>query len=199
VASAAENRLAVQAQAALQSLVSAVEKARKACKEPVLTIGRKIDQAAKDFVNDVDADLIRVSRLIGDFAQLEQARARAAEKLHKDELSRLERERAEAQAKATSHDELDQIAEDYCQKAAAIQTPPEPVRADGQRITNDWEIVVTDIHKLYRHRPYCVKLEPLLAEIKNLLRDGTTPEGVLAKPIVKASVRLSAAPQTIDV
>lgn len=90
-----ENERAVAAQTELNNLVKLVEKARKEAKDPVLTFGRQIDEAAKQFVEEAHDELLRVSRLLGDFATLEQAKVRAAEAAR-----RLEEEKLEAARKA---------------------------------------------------------------------------------------------------
>jgi chromosome segregation ATPase len=239
VTDASEQANAVEAQQAIAQTLSQVEKARKACKDPVLNFGRAIDDAAKDFVEEVKEEQLRLARLVGDFQQLQQAKAAAAEKARRLEEERIEREkqeaiikaareqadrqrvldeataaarRAEEQAKneqqrleaerrrieleeaqaksqAASHAEFDAIAARAAEQQKDL--PPvtfAPARAEGQRVTSDWEVAVTDIHTLYRHHPNCVKLEPLMSEIKNLLKGGTTPKGVTAKAIVKAGV-----------
>ena len=250
VTNADEQNSAVAAQTELQKILSIAEKARKACKAPVLDFGRKIDAAADKFIEELKAEMLRISMLVGNFQQLEQAKARAAEQAQRLEAEKIERERlaelrriadAEAQerlklqqaeleqqrqaaaarnkqerqeaeklrlelerqkaaAAATSHDALDAVQEHFNQKAAenAAQTF-EPVRAEGQRVAADWEITVTDIHKLYRAHANCVELKPRLSEIKSLLKMGVTVAGIIAKPIVKAGVRLGAERPAIDV
>jgi len=194
-----ENQIAVQAQTALQTAISLTEKSRKACKEPVLEYGRKIDEAAKIFIEHLKTAITRVSQMTGDFAALEQAKVRAAEQARNQELLQIERDRATAMAQAQTHEQLDEVAEHFSAIAAAVAPPPEPVRAEGQRITNDWDVVVQDVHLLYRCHSNCVKLEPLMGEIKNLLKMGVTPKGVIATPIVKAGVRAGRYPTAIDV
>lgn len=270
-----EQSTAVEAQQAIAQTISQVEKARKACKEPALEFGKKVDEAARTFVQEVKEEQLRLARLVGDFVQLENAKREAAERARRLEEEKLEREKQEAtmkayreaaerqrvldeaaaaerraeqdrqrkvdeaaaaarkaeqeatnakqrkeaeqrriameaenekqrieserrrieleqaQARATaqSHEQLDAISEKFAQQAKDL--PPitfTPARATGQRVTDDWEILVTDIHLLYRHHPNCVDITPRLSEIKNLLKGGTTPKGVNAKPIVKAGV-----------
>ena len=89
--------------------------------------------------------------------------------------------------------------EQFNHAAAMLPTAShEPVRAQGQRVASDWEVVVTDIHKLYRAHANCVELKPRLGEIKNLLKMGVTVQGITARPIIKAGVRVTQ-PMTIDV
>jgi len=187
VTNSTEQAEAVPAQVKLQGIISLAERARKACKKPVLAFGAKIDATHDEFVADLLAEMTRISSLVGSFQQLEQAKARAAEQARNMELTKLERERAEKIAQATSDEAIDAIQEHYNRLAETIPVH-EPVRAEGQRVTTDWEITVTDIHKLYRMHANCVELKPRLLEIKNLLKMGVTVAGVTAKPIVKAGV-----------
>lgn len=250
VSNAEEQAAAVRAQTELQKVISLAEKARKSVKAPVIEYGRKIDATAETFVEELKAELLRISKLVADFQQLEQAKARAAEQKRQLEAQRIERERqaelrriaeeqaaeqqrllneaneakrlaAEARTKkereeakrlqselerqqqlaaAKSHEEFDAVQEQFNNAAAELKTPVyEPVRAKGQVVTTDWDIVITDIHKLYRAHANCVELKPRLSEIKSLLKMGVAVQGITATPIAKASVRVGAQPLAIDV
>jgi hypothetical protein len=198
VTNGAEQNEAVAAQMEIQRVLSTAEKARKACKAPVLEYGKRIDAAAEAFCQDLKDEMTRISRLVGDFQQLEQARARAAEQARNEELLRLEREKAEAIAKANSHEQVDAIQAHFNRQAETLPVR-EPVRTDGQRVVQDWEITITDIHLLYRMHSQCVQLTPRLSEIKNLLKAGFEVKGVTAKPIVKAGVRIGAERKAIEI
>lgn len=190
VTNATENATAVQAQVELKGILAQAEKARRACKEPVLEYGRKIDDAARSFCDELNAEMARVSLLVGNFQQLEQAKARAAERARNEELTRLERERAAAEAQATSHDALDAIAKHFNDKEKAISSDsPQPARIAGQIVRKDYEIEVTDIWLLAKAHPVCVKIEPRLSEIKEMLRQGVKVAGVRATEITTATVR----------
>lgn len=188
VTNADEQVIAVGAQALLHSVTSAVEKARKECKEPAIEFGRRIDGAAKKFVAEIKDEETRIAALVGSFQQLEQARVRAEEAARNEKLLALEREKAQAMAKATSHEAMDAIAEHYNAKAADIPVAA-PARVEGQRVVQDWEIVVTDAWLLARAHPACVEIVPRILEIKNLLKAGVKPAGVQATPISRSSVR----------
>jgi beta-glucosidase-like glycosyl hydrolase len=201
VTSPAEQETAVAAQADLQRIRSDCEKSRKAVKEPVLAYSRLIDSTAREFCSDIDAELLRLATLIGDFQSLEQAKVREAEKLKNQELSHIERDRATELAAATSHEQMDEINEKYDQKAALLSQAPsvQPVRAAGQVVKPDWEITVTDIWLLAKSHSLCVKIEPVLSEIKNLLNAGVNVAGVKAVRITKSGVRLKQPSKVINV
>jgi hypothetical protein len=200
VTCAEQQDAAVAAQTDLHTLRQIAEKQRKDLKQPHLDVNRKIDAASKEFCGPIDEELIRIAGLIGDFQQLEQARARAAVKLQQENLSHLEEDRAAELAQAKSHDDLDAINEKYAEKTALLSTPvTAPARATGQVVKSDWDIQVTDIWALVRAHPLCVKVEPRLNEIKNLLDAGLTVAGVTAKRIQKSSVRSKREQTAIDI
>lgn len=188
----AENANAVEAQKALAEVIKLVEQARKAAKDPVLAFGKKIDEQAKGFVEELAAEQWRVSRLVGDFQQLEAKKAQAARQAEQDRLTALEKERLAAIQQAKTHDELDKIEEvhnnavqQYAPQAAFI-----PAHAQGQRVVEEIKFEVFDINALYASKPGCVKMEPKILEIRALLKAGLALPGVRHWTETKASVSL---------
>ncbi|MBA3354989.1 MAG: hypothetical protein H0U18_03435 [Pyrinomonadaceae bacterium] len=198
VSNAEEQESAVTAQRELKRVLKLSEDARKAAKAPVLDYGRKIDSTAEEFVKDLAVEDIRVSKLIANFQALESARVRAAEAAKQTELNALEVDRQKALADAKSHDELDRVNQEYCERVAALPVIA-PARVEGQVVREDWEIQVTDIHTLYRAFPFAVDLKPRLSEIRQLLDAGSKVPGVSAKKVSKASVRISKERDAINV
>lgn len=116
----------------------------------------------------------------------EQAEKEAAIFREQQERERIELARQTELAAAKTHAELDAAQERASNAQAAIPVAAAPVRAEGQQVVDDWDVIVTDIHKLYRSNPICVDMKPLVSEIKNLLKAGIKPQGVTATPIKKA-------------
>jgi hypothetical protein len=201
VSNADENQAAVSAQSEIHKVRTLAEKARKQAKEPVLEYGKRIDAAAKAFVAELDEEMLRISKLIGDFQALEQAKARAAEQLRLQELAKIEREKAEALAKVTSHEQADAVVAHFNEQAAQTATvaPAALIRAEGQVVKTDWEITITNPYELAKFHPACVKIEARLTEIKQLLNDGITVKGVTATKVTKASVRVGVERKAIEV
>jgi Xaa-Pro aminopeptidase len=153
-----------------------VEKCRKIVKEPVNRIGKLIDQAAKDFVAEIDAEECRIKKLIGDHAA-EVARLRRIkeeEERRAFEEARAAREAAEAAAAAaeTSGKIADIIAAKQAESArmdalAARMGASDEVAAakvaDGVRFA--WDFEVLNIHALAMAEPRFVRIEPKRAEI----------------------------------
>lgn len=193
--SCAEEQLeAVEAQKILASLIKAAENSRKAEKEPVLIYGRKIDESAKKFCEELLQEQTRIATLIGSFQALEMAKVRAAAAAENERLSALERERQRAIAEARSHDELDKVNAVFDTRAKdEAAAPVAPIRTEGQVVKEEWTIREIDLHELYRHHPHCVKLEARVSEIKAILNAGGTVRGVKADKEVKSSVRTTGA------
>lgn len=199
VSNAEDNDRAVKAQTELTELVRLVERARKNAKEPIIEAGRKLDAAVKNWLYEVESELRRVSELVSEFAEHELRRQQAEERAKQAELNRIERERAEALAQTKNLEALDAVNETFDRKAAELSVPVETSRAPRQVIKEDWEIEVTNIYELARYHPYCVKMTPLLSEIKQMLDNGMTVHGVKAEKKVKAGIRAGKQPGAITI
>lgn len=181
----------VKAQTALKELIDECERSRKAVKEPVLDLGRTIDALAKDYRSKLDSEYWRGCVEVGNYEALQLAKLRAAHSAQAKDLSDIEKRRWEGIANAKSEQEIEAINYRYAQEQAVLQSQlPVIQRLDNQRVTEDWEVEVTNVHALYMAAPQCVKLEPKLLEIKLLLKAGITPPGITAKKVTKSTVRL---------
>jgi hypothetical protein len=170
---------AVEAQKALAEYERLIEQARQTVKGPVLDLGRAIDKAAKDDLENIRTENVRVSRLLGDFAALELAKQRAAEAAQREELTRLERERAAELAKASTFEQREVVHERYAQEVdAACRAKPvqAAARVEGQIIKVEWEFEVTDARTLAQMHPHLVNIEPRRSEIKEALKLGACQE-----------------------
>lgn len=181
---------------ALADLRLETERCRKAIKEPVLEVGKRIDNAAKAFLAEVHSEEIRLKGLIGMHAAKvarQRAAAEAAERKAADDARRA-REAAEAAAQTAS--ESGRLADLVAAKQAeAARTETLAARgecadvtaatkvADGVRFVWDFEVVDED--KVFMNlRPACeitVRRAPVLEWIKALEKQGEDPE-LLTKP-----------------
>lgn len=189
VRNAKENEEAVQAQLALRRLAILVEKARKSLKEPILEFGRTIDATTWEWTKDIGEEQVRLATLISDFQALENRRVMSAQQAKNQNLTLIEREKAEELSLAETIEEVDAINERYARKAELLAEPPPPARAPGQVVSSDWDITVTDVWLLAKSHPTCVTITPRLSEIKGLLNAGVKVAGVKAERITKAQVR----------
>jgi hypothetical protein len=194
-----ENAAAVKAQMELTRVRQQAEKARKECKEPVIRFGKQIDDTARQFMSDIDSEMLRIGRLVGNFAALEQLRLREQQKAQQEALNKIEREKAAALAQAKTHEQADAIAEHFDQKAKLESAPLTVARESGQVIRQDWSIQVFNPYELARYHPECVNITPKLGEIKSLLNQGIAVKGVKAEKVTNATVRVGNERPAIDV
>ncbi len=188
VASETENALAVTVQMEVHSALKLAEEARKAAKEPVLEFGRRIDDLAKRYKCELEAEEIRLAELVGNYQTAKLAQERAAESLRNSKLNQLEIERAANLSRAETHDARDEINSRFDEAAKAI-APVSLGNVKGQTVREDWDIEVTDIHALYTAAPQMVTLTPALSQIRMALDLGMKLPGVKAQRVVKAGVR----------
>lgn len=171
-----------------------VEKSRKLVKEPVNRIGKMIDQAAAEFLIEINAEEGRIKRLIGNHAE-EVLRIKA-------EAERVERAAFEAARAAREAAEEGGIAAVIAAKKAAAEKMEASAEvattkvAEGIRFAWDFEVI--DLHMLAAKEPMLVKIEPrraeILAELKDMEEHGHTVEALAAtfgirafkKPIVSS-------------
>ena len=73
----------------------------------------------------------------------------------------------------------------------------QPAKAEGQVTREDWDVEVTDVHALYAAFPTCLRLEPLIGEIKLRLDAGLTLPGITARKVLRSTFR-GRAPLVID-
>ena len=138
-----EATLAAQAQSALRDLIKGIEESRKLAKAPVLEIGRKIDSVAKDYIDDVKTEELRIARLLGAFQKMERDKKIEAERQARIEEQKILVEATQA-ALDTGQDieQLDQSAQHKIvklrQDAAAKH---EAVAGVKVRTTTKFEIV----------------------------------------------------------
>ena len=196
----ASNAVAVQAHQELAGVERAIEKARKACKEPILDLGRSIDRVAEEAKAELRDETFRIGKLTADWAALQAAKLRAAQEAARVELAEAERLKQAALANATSHEEQERIKEDAeraAYKASQKVLAAQPTRAEGQVVKTDWSITIVDLIALSRAHPSCVKIEAKLMEIKSLLNQGIEVVGVQAVKVTTSGVRTTG--KTLDI
>jgi len=104
-----ENKVAVGAQRELTGLAREIETGRKRAKEPVLLVGRAIDDAARRVLSQLEPEMARITELVASFA--DQERRRAALETERIERERKEAERAALQARQAEESRIKAEAE----------------------------------------------------------------------------------------
>lgn len=200
VRNAGENAQAVEAQVEIERVIHLVESSRKTVKQPIIDLGRRIDSTAAEYRAELEAEKLRLSQLVGDYATLELARLKSEEASRIAALTELERKRESELANATTHDERDEIQERYSDIAAvSVPATKSQDRASGQVVREEWEIEIVNDWELAKNHPNCVTIKPKLTEIKMMLDNGLKVSGVRATKKVKAGVRIGKEKEAIAV
>ncbi len=167
-----------------------VEKSRKLVKEPVNRIGKMIDNAAADFLEEIVAEENRIKKLVGAHAE-EVLRIKA-------EKERIEREAFEAARAAREAAEEGGIAAVIAAKKAAaekLQCSAEVAAtkvADGIRFAWDFEVV--DLTAVYDLAPQFVTLEIKRATVLAFLRELADANEDVAATAAKFGIRAYSKP-----
>lgn len=116
--------IAVRAQQDLKRVISAIEKARKEMKEPLLVAGRQLDTLCATESTELEKEFGRVSNAVKEFDDAERRRVQEEERLQQAELARIEREK---QA------ELDRIAREQ----AAREAEARRIQEEADRVVRE--------------------------------------------------------------
>lgn len=190
VATADDNEAATDAIKALDGFLKLIETARTSAKRPIIDIGRAIEAVADRLKAKAQGEKLRIGRLQGDYGTLLLARKRAEEAAAKAELTRIEREREAALAKAQSHDEREAIQEKANVEVALVPAAAPVVKADGQSFEEVWKIDQIDSFVLMKARPDLVRnVDFDLIAVKAALKAGLTLPGVKAHKETVSKVR----------
>ena len=154
--------------ARLSAMRIEVDKCRKEIKEPVLRVGKLIDQAAKDFLSEIELEECRIKCIIGDHAT-EVARLKAiaeAEERKAFEFARAAREAAEESgriADVLAHRNA------VAAKLAASDEVASTNIAQGVRFA--WDFDIENVHDVYKAEPMFVSLEVKRAAVLAWLKE----------------------------
>jgi len=193
-----EQTIAVIAAKSIKTWLAEVEKSRKAVKEPVLALGKRIDEIARDYAEPLEAEMNRIGELVGEFQQKEAERVREAERKRQEEIARVERERqAAAELEREANERLadesatlsdaeqaalasQMVAQATEKKDDIVRAPlPEASRTTG--MVSRFDVVkfeVTDAAALYKLRPHWFRLEPKRSVIMDEITKDTVIEGL---------------------
>lgn len=205
IASVADLDAAALALTTIKSLVKALEDSRKEVKAPVLEVGRRIDAAAKEYLEPLEVEGKRLSVLVGSYQEAQRKKAERereeAAKVQAEALAKMQAQQAaaieagdEAAADAARAEAADRIAE--AQLAV--------IKAEGPRLENvttrtSWKFEVTDPGALFAARPELCVVTPNNAALRAVIKasNGAALPGVRIWQEAAAVVR-SAQPVNID-
>ena len=183
--------LAVQAQIEVRSVVNRAEAARVLYKAPYLARNKQIDASHGDWVRPLLSEDLRLAEALGNYQERERAKKAHAQACHNQNLLECEREREAACAAAATDEARDLIMEEYSRNVRDLGPRPEVEQAKGQRVSEDWDWDVTDIHLLARAFPSAVEIKVRRSVVKELLDAGVKVVGINARKVTKSSVILA--------
>jgi hypothetical protein len=186
---AAEQRIAVEAMTALKSLSKRMESSREIVKKPVLEIGRKIDNLAKDFTIPIDDELKRLSFLVSKFQKAEMDRV--VELKRQEEIKRrqvyeeeeklkaiLQGQADKAKTPSAKLEALQKMEQAEAATALAVQESlkkeieTSAARVAGMIVKKSWKFEVLDVKALFAAQPLACTIEPNNAVIRGLIAGG---------------------------
>ena len=188
VANNFDQESAAEVLARLQEMARGVERARKAVKDPVLEVGRRIDAIAGEFSGPIEAEADRIGRLIGAYRTSLQAEVARKEREEREKRQQLIEEanrakaKLDAEAAAAKTEEQRQEAEAKAQdlvrqtNAALVESKQAEVNARmrpaGIVERGAWKYEVEDIGKVFEARPDLCLIEPNGAAIRGAIKAG---------------------------
>ena len=182
---------AVEAAELLETSVRDLERARKEAVDPHVKEQRRINCIHKELSTPMESELLRLRRLLGDYAAWQEAQARAEQAKKIEDLKIRDRELVDQIAASTSLDEVDQIREEHSRETARLQQEI-MVRTEEPIVTvkETWEYEVTDIVELFKAHPEAVKMEEKRNVLLALLsaKNGIVP-GVVSRKVMNGRVR----------
>ena len=144
-----------------------LEKERKEIKTPVLDAGKLIDSLAKQAAGNLEAEVKRVNRLVGDYLAEERRKVEA-------EKERIMAEEAAKLSDAKNDEEANAIVTKAYESISAVELP----KVANLSVRKEMVVEVFDILALAKEYPTLVRMEPKLSDIKAFLSAGKELPGV---------------------
>jgi len=198
IGDAFEAECAADALRGVSTIAKEIEAARKIVKDPVLALGKRIDETAKTFVADLLTEEARLQRLLGDHQAAQQRKADKFRREAQEEADRLAREAATA-ARAAERATNDAQAEQAQQAAAVAEVAAVEARVavaeikregpSGTVLRQTYKFEVEDIKALFKARPDLCVIEPNGAAIRFQIPHNQQIPGLRIWCEAKASVR----------
>ena len=201
----------------LKTHIADVEKSRKDVKEPILKMGRAIDEAAATHVKEIQTELERVNRLISGFEEERRRKEQEELRAKQAEIDRIQREADEAERKrveaarkleelpVSGKQTMKAMSEEFDAEEARIEAEnkkrelekqqqqlaeqTQAVRSTGGSLRTELEIEVTDKMALVKAHPELCRIEADLPSLKFYI---STMEGRNdGKPVTIPGIRYS--------
>ncbi len=166
----------------LKTFTRQIEDSRADVKAPILDLGKQVDALARELTLNVDAEALRVSRVLGAWQaeqnrKADEARRKAWER-EQDIKAEANRKIAEAREKSRTDatferraDKIEQAAVAAIVEARVAAAAAIPAKPEGLATRKEIKFEVTDAAALYEAAPYLVNLVPNTAAIKSALKN----------------------------
>lgn len=186
VTNAQEAQTATDALREITSFTKLIEASRTEVKAPVLDLGKRIDNVAKNLTTELEAERVRISKAIGTWQAeqqrlLDKARREAAEeerRIAEEAEAKIRAAQESSKSEAAFDRKVEKIEDKAFQQVAEVRASVGAMVAEkpvGLATRNEVCFEVTDINELYEAAPAFVILSPNNAAIKAALK--TLPEG----------------------
>jgi len=202
VTSPAELEIAVARMRDIKRLTTEVETTRKAVKQPVINLGKRIDEIAESFSLELANETTRINRLVTGFQLAEQERVRKEQEAIEAERRRKEEEAAAAlrEQERLANLKKPNVAKEVAAEVKFIETqaalqqvqtiaPPAAARASGLVVKTEVAYEITDAAALYAVRPEFFDLVPKKSVIKVSITKNTKLPGLKVWEETKTGVR----------
>jgi hypothetical protein len=160
-----------------------VETARKAVKAPVLDLGKRIDDVAKQFSGDLSVEANRISRMLGSYEAEERRKQQEAERAARAEEEKRRREMEAATTDEDRHEAAREIVNIKSEVAAVAHRP------EGTAVRESWQFEVTDINALYTAAPHLCTIVPDNTAIRAAIKKSQNIAGLRIWKEAKSYIR----------
>ncbi|MDP0498706.1 MAG: hypothetical protein Q7P63_01280 [Verrucomicrobiota bacterium JB022] len=177
-----------------KNLAKEVEAARKQVKQPILDLGRKIDDTSKEFSKDLNAQVQRLERLLGAYQAAEREKAEKARRAALEEERKIREAAQREAAEAFTDEEAEQALNNAADQVSALrqQNTTLDYKPAGTALLIQRKFEVEDIDALFQARPELCKIEPNNEAIRSLLKVSKklpSIPGIRAWEEAKSSIR----------
>lgn len=176
IATVADLDAAAAALTRIKGLTKSVEDSRKEVKAPVLEVGKRIDQTAKEYLGPLEAEARRLAGMVGTYQEAEKRKAERIrqEEAEKQRIALAEMAAKQAQAMAAGDvqaaDAARAEAADRIAESQLAVVNAEGPRTDGIVTRTAWKFEVTDAAALYAARPELCIIEANGPAIRAILK-----------------------------
>lgn len=152
----------------LKGTLTTIEEARAKAKKPILTLGKKIDDKAKDLSKPLTDHLNRIQTMLNTYTTEQNRLAEVEARRQREEMAKLEQQRQSTDDPA----EQKRIVEQQSRVVGGVA--PTVIKQGGTQTRKDPIYEVVNTAELYAARPDLCRLEPDHVAIRKAITSGMT-------------------------